>query len=321
MQDDDDLLFEDDDVEEELSHSTDRWKLLIVDDEPSVHDVTKLALEDFTYGGKALDIIQAYSGKEAKQIMQEHNDVAVVLLDVVMESDHAGLDVVKYIREELHNPFSRIVLRTGQPGQAPERQVILDYDINDYKEKTELTSKKLFTTLVTALRAYRHLMTINRSRIGLEKIIDATASLFKLHSMERFIAGLLDQLLSILNLEGSSFYCHSSFVSHALAQTETINEHIIVAGTGDYEAKINQLVGNAIDPETVKKINQARQQHCTLYFDNECIINFKYLRNYESFVYLRGNVSLDDVDKKLIETFCINVSIAYENMFVNMPPT
>ncbi len=317
MQDDDDLLFVEDDVEEELVHHKERWKLLIVDDEPSIHDVTKLALEDFTYGGKPLEIIEAYSGEEAKQIMHEHNDVAVVLLDVVMESDHAGLDVVKYIREQLHNPFSRIVLRTGQPGQAPERQVILDYDINDYKEKTELTSKKLFTTLVTALRTYRHLMAINRSRIGLEKIIDATASLFKLHSMEKFIAGLLDQLLSILNLEGSSFYCHSSFASHALNKCETINEHIIVAGTGNYEDKINQLVGNAIDQETLVKINQARQKQCALYFDNECVINFKYLQNYESFVYLKGHISLDEVDKKLIETFCVNVSIAYENIFLN----
>ena len=130
------------------------WKILIVDDEVEVHDVTKLALSDFTFEGKALSFISAYSAEEAKQLIQAHPDTAIVFLDVVMESENAGLDVIKYVREELGNSLVRIILRTGQPGQAPENVVAVNYGIDDYKTKTELTARKLFITVVTALRAF-----------------------------------------------------------------------------------------------------------------------------------------------------------------------
>ena len=133
------------------------FKLLIVDDEHEVHVMTKLVLSDYHYKGIPLKFISAYSGEEAKTIIGENPDIACCLLDVVMESKDAGLDVARFIREEKNNTKLRIVLRTGQPGKAPEKQVILNYDINDYKEKTELTDQKLFTTITTALRSYIHL--------------------------------------------------------------------------------------------------------------------------------------------------------------------
>jgi DNA-binding MarR family transcriptional regulator/CheY-like chemotaxis protein len=130
------------------------WKILIVDDDVEVHEVTKLALSDFMFEDKPLTFISAYSAQEARQVMQAHPDTAIVFLDVVMETEDAGLQVISYIREELENPIVRIILRTGQPGQAPENVVAVNYGIDDYKTKTELTSQKLFITVVTALRAF-----------------------------------------------------------------------------------------------------------------------------------------------------------------------
>lgn len=163
-----DFLFAEE-PEEEIYVSRGSWKVLIVDDEPEVHAVTKLALSDFSFQGKNLEFISAYSGREAKEMLAKHTDAAIVLLDVVMESDDAGLLVARYIREELHNHYVRIILRTGQPGQAPERQVIVNYDINDYKSKTELTAQKLFTVVMSSLRSYRDILAIDHSRQGLEK--------------------------------------------------------------------------------------------------------------------------------------------------------
>jgi two-component system cell cycle response regulator len=131
------------------------WKILIVDDEVEIHNITRLALGDFTFENKKLQFLSAYSGTDARQVMIDNPDVAVTLLDVIMESDDAGLITAKYIREILQNRAIRIILRTGQPGQVPERQVIVDYDIDDYKTKTEFTSQKLFTTIITALRSYK----------------------------------------------------------------------------------------------------------------------------------------------------------------------
>ncbi|RUO59479.1 hypothetical protein CWI71_08650 [Pseudidiomarina insulisalsae] len=146
-----------------------KWKILIVDDEKEVHAVTRLALMDVVFEGAGLEFISAHSIAEARSKIDEHSDLALVLLDVVMETDDAGLQVANYIRKEKGNQQARIILRTGQPGQAPERAVVLNYDINDYKAKTELTSQKLFTSVMSALRSYRDIMQVETQRRQLEQ--------------------------------------------------------------------------------------------------------------------------------------------------------
>ena len=134
----DEILFAED--TEEVIQWLGKWKILIVDDEPEVHAVTKLALGDSVFQDKYLEFISAFDGEGARQIFRYHDDIALVLLDVVMETDDAGLQVADFIRNEINNHFTRIILRTGQPGQAPECDVIINYYINDYKSKTELTA-------------------------------------------------------------------------------------------------------------------------------------------------------------------------------------
>lgn len=145
------------------------WKILVADDEPQVHSITRVALTDFSYSGKFLQILSSYSEEETRQILADHSDIAVVLLDVVMDAPHSGLHLVKFIREELHNKKLRIILRTGQPGQAPEKEVLLQYDINDYKEKTELTVQKLYSAMITSLRTYEHLLLLERQKLALKE--------------------------------------------------------------------------------------------------------------------------------------------------------
>jgi sigma-B regulation protein RsbU (phosphoserine phosphatase) len=130
------------------------WTVLIVDDEPEIHQITLLALRDFSFLQHKLKFISAYSAAEARHILQHNKEIALILLDVVMETDDAGLVLVRYIREQLQNQLVRIILRTGQPGQAPEHRIVLDYDINDYRAKTELTVQRLTTSVVSALRSY-----------------------------------------------------------------------------------------------------------------------------------------------------------------------
>lgn len=134
-----------------------RWKVLIVDDDEDIHIATQLVLRNFSFEGRRLELLSVRSGQEARVICQEQPDIALVLLDVVMETEDAGLEVVHYLREELKNRFIRIILRTGQPGQAPEQTVITEYDINDYMDKVNLTKQRLFTTMTAGLRSYRDL--------------------------------------------------------------------------------------------------------------------------------------------------------------------
>ncbi|MCP4119972.1 MAG: response regulator [Desulfobacteraceae bacterium] len=162
----DDILFaaEESTVTETEPSKLPPWKLLIVDDEKDVHNMTKMVLSDYSYKNAGLKFLHAYSGMEAKEVIKDHPDCACVLLDVVMETSHAGLEVARFIRQEAKNSNIRIILRTGQPGKAPEKKIILDYDINDYKEKTELTSQKLFTAITTAIRSFEHLTHLEKQK-------------------------------------------------------------------------------------------------------------------------------------------------------------
>lgn len=139
----------------------DKWKVLIVDDETDVHDVTVLALKRLVFDSRPIELLSAFSAAEGRELLRAHPDVAVLLLDVVMEEENAGLKLVRYIREELKNSMVRIILRTGHPGQAPEESVTMEYDINDYREKADLTARSLKTALITAFRSYRDIATIN----------------------------------------------------------------------------------------------------------------------------------------------------------------
>jgi len=160
----------------EFSSNDSRWKIMIIDDDKVVHDVTQLVLKDFIYKERGLEFIHGYTGAEARKLLKKHPDTAVLLLDVVMENDTAGLDTVRYIREDLHNKTVRIILRTGQPGQAPEHTVVRSYDINDYLEKSKLTAQYLETAMITSLRSYDDICTISHltsSNDILESLVEA----------------------------------------------------------------------------------------------------------------------------------------------------
>jgi DNA-binding NarL/FixJ family response regulator len=156
----------------EAPETTAPWKLLIVDDEPDVHALTKLLLRNFTYRDRGLEFLSAHTATEAKPLLAQNPDIALVLLDVVMETEHAGIELVNHIREELGNRAVQIVIRTGQPGQAPPLSVVSSHSINDYKEKTELTQQSMLLTVVKALRLYEEYLPTYRAAARLDELIE-----------------------------------------------------------------------------------------------------------------------------------------------------
>jgi CheY-like chemotaxis protein/class 3 adenylate cyclase len=139
----------------------DVWKVLIVDDEESVHQITHLVLRSMTFENKKIALIDAYSDQEARQLIEANPDTAVVLLDVIMEKENSGLEFVHYLRTDLKNMAMRIILRTGHPGKVPEQYVIKNYDVNGYKNKLELTHEKFMVAMTIALRSFRDLRKLN----------------------------------------------------------------------------------------------------------------------------------------------------------------
>ena len=289
---------------QETPGSTDKWVILIVDDEEGVHSVSELALGNMRFDGKGMDFLHAYSGAEAREILADRKDVAVILLDVVMETEHEGLEVADYIRNQLDNHRVRIVLRTGQPGQAPEEEAVVRYDINDYKEKTELTYRKLFSTVYTALRSYRDIMTLERNRVGLEKVIDASSAILEEHYTKDFAQGVLEQLAALMHLDEDVVLAE---YEGAVAEREADKVRILAhVGTEDPD-----------HPALRSRLHQALLQKQDLADGNRCIRYIRDRQGLETAIYLTGKHPIQELDRRLLDIFCRNVSIAFDNVRLN----
>lgn len=287
------------------------WKVLIVDDEEDIHSVTKLALNHLVFENKRIQFISAFTAAQAKDILCADPEIAVILLDVVMEDDDSGLQLAKYIRYDLANWMVRIILRTSQPGQAPEEQVILEYAINDYKEKTELTARKLYSSMVTALRSYQDLAQISSSKQGLEKIIAATATIFAIQSIHQFAAGVLEQLAALLNIKKSALCVHSQGL---MASRERTSDFSILAGTGTFQEFVGTSVDTILPYSIRQEIEQVFKTNNANFYQGKNYVLFRSKQGSECILYMENGTSIDDFDQRLIDIFCVNICVAFDNI-------
>jgi signal transduction histidine kinase len=311
MADQDDVLqLIEDDARPVVAASTRKWKIAVIDDDAAVHEGTRFALSDYVLNGQTLEILSAYSGAEGEKLMRDNPDIAAVLLDVIMETDAAGLQLVEYIRNELKNETVRIILRTGQPGQAPERRIIIDYDINDYKAKTELTADKLFTSLTAALRSYQQLERMVQTRRGLEIIIDAASTLYDFKSMQRLAEGVLTQIASLLNVD-----CAGILV---LRDSKDIDDEFsVLAGSGCYRRHIAAHGSSQpLDPDVKLLVKTAFERRKHEFLDNRSVLYVRTGSGREVVVLLEAAKDLSDTDRALVEIFSSRLSVAFDNVIL-----
>lgn len=307
MSDDDIIRLVDDDEAPPSRLEAKAWKVAVIDDDPAIHEGTRFALYDYSLNGDGIELVSAHSAAEGRELLAANPDIAVILLDVVMESDQAGLELVNYIRRELRNEAVRIILRTGEPGQAPERQVIVDYDINDYKAKTELTADKLFTSLTAALRSHMQLRTMIETRRGLEIIIEATPTLFDFRSMQRLAEGVLTQVASLLAVD-----CAGILILRDLGAGG--RRLAVLAGSGCYRECVGADTLAGLDHDLLELVDKAFSTRRTEFRDRRTVLYISTHSGAEIVVFLDAGKRLTDTDHALIEVFSSRLSIAFDNV-------
>ncbi|MBT1445871.1 GGDEF domain-containing response regulator [Shewanella sp. JM162201] len=291
------------------------WLIGIVDDEASVHDVTRLALKNLVIYDRPLEFVSAYSAREGFELIKAHPDMAIVLLDVVMESDDAGFLLVDRIRNELKNNHLQIVLRTGQPGYSPEEEVMLRYEINSYKTKSELTRGRLFAVVAAGIRAYQHLAAIARSREGLRAVIKAAADLFQERSVHDFAGGVLEQINALFHIEADSLFCVSQRPSDApLALPKSADEFFVVA-TSD---KFQQLRGMGLDQihgdmREVALVHATLAAQTHLFQEQTSCLYLSTPSGWRGVIVADNAQNLAHADHELLQMFCLNVALGLEN--------
>jgi serine phosphatase RsbU (regulator of sigma subunit)/CheY-like chemotaxis protein len=224
------------------------WKVLIVDDEPDIHLVTQVAFQGFTFADRTIKIFKAMSGSEAQEVLSTEPDIAVALIDVVMETEDAGLKLVNFIRNECQNHLIRLIIRTGQPGAVPEKEVVERYDIDDYKDKTELSVQKLYTTIRLALKSYQNLMKLHTNQQGLQAIVNMMKDLYEpKQSIQQIYLLVLEQIIGL---------CRSCHIN----QVKTIDSAMILLVT-EQSIEVQAAIGKFAQKKEISEI-QAVLQMC-----------------------------------------------------------
>ena len=306
-----DFIFQDEIEEDEIEpkKGDKYWRILVVDDDDSVHQVTKLVLADAEVEHRKLEIVSAYSSEEAKSILEIDNSFCMAFVDVVMETDHAGLELVEWIRKSHKNQAIRLILRTGQAGTAPEAKVIRDFDINDYKEKTDFTANKMITTVYASIRAYHDIMTIPRSLDAFKILIEATHDLLKINQLRPFGSAALNHLLALMNVDSSALYIARNQVDFAQQVTSSI-----IACTGKYVCESDSLESSNIDAEVKEKIQQVFNDK-SHFSNDECFVGYYQAGvNSASVLYIEFEDDNEHFKASVAELFATNVALILESL-------
>lgn len=278
------------------------WKVLVVDDEEAIHSVTRLVIGGVSFLNKRIQILNAYSGEEGQKMITDHPDVALMLVDVVMETDQAGLDLIRYVRQDLKNHVVRLVLRTGQPGIAPEKDVIVQYDINGYHEKTELTAQKLYTLLYASLRSYHDISSVVSHRKGLERIITTTQQVFKIPSIDELGREVLEQVKILLNFDGQRLCVR------VIKDSENILQwYWQILLSSDHFEKIPDLIQERMQHAFKEEKNIYEKQYSVLFFKVHKEEVYLFYLNF-------GKAAESELERYLLEIFSNNVKVAFENL-------
>ena len=286
------------------------WRVLVVDDDADVHEATRFALRGTLAHGRPLELLHAHSAAQGLAVLRTEPDIAVALVDVVMEADDAGLQLVARARQELGLHKLRIILRTGQPGMAPEIETIERYDINDYRTKSELTRGRLHVSLLGALRCYDQLHRLDVSRAGLEKVIRASRAFIAETGMASFAEGIILQLASLMRIEVQGLVC----VRSRAALPASDADFTVIAAAGPYSHLVNQCAAQLADAGVADCLQQCLAERRNILRTREMALFFQGAHGHDTAAYVALPGPLDETHRHLLDVFCANITVCADNI-------
>ncbi|SEA72459.1 GGDEF/EAL domain-containing response regulator [Marinobacterium iners] len=297
------------------------WKVLSVEDDPVYQASLVHALSCIRVAGRPLEVICTQSALDAARVLPEHADIALILLDVVMESDDAGLRLVSTIRDVIGNNQVRIVLLTGQPGMTPPRQDLLEhFEIDDYWCKSELTHEHLLSVITGNLRVWERTAQLEKARQGLQLIVDASQALSKRRDLDSYTQTVLSSLLKLLNIDTGGLICRLRF-SPSVHQNTTYT----LAACGAFQ----HLKGHTLDRLEDQDLQQlcsiaiSQRQHLylehytLLYFpaDNDKTDDYAGSNKTDDYLVLvKTDRQLTSPEVSMLEVFCENINNGFTNL-------
>lgn len=311
MSDNNSLFVFDEELEEDSS-TIKKIKVLTVEDDINYqHALTNSLKEMRPEDNCEIEVLTANSVSQAALVLSLHPDIALTFIDVVMEDDDSGLRLVSTIREVIGNADMRIVLLTGQPGFAPEQQIMKTLDIDEYWNKSDVSAEKLQSIVTSNLRTWKYISQISSARKGLQLVLDASRSINSKHDMGSFSKAVLEEISNILNVtEGGGIMCSTQ------SDGEIIRAHISTAnGCFDgFEGKLidDRVLLPQIYSDFERALDEKRhvfsEHHTIFYFCNKEIAGESYI------TIVQSDNEISEQNEYLLKVFSENVSTGFSNI-------
>jgi len=306
---DEQFAFSDDELPSPVSQRV--WRVLAVDDDVDFQRATAFALSELEVLGGRVELVQAFSCREAQMMLAQQHDIALVLLDVVMETEDAGLRLIHSLREVIGNRDARVVLLTGEPGLAPAHEVMRDYDINDYWAKSELCAERLLTVLTAAVRGYAQLRAVATARRGLQMIVESSNALFCSKNTRELSAKILTEISSLLNLQAEGVVCLRLDESQDEAELAVR----IVGANGRFSGAVEGNLDSLDAPQVAKALSQCLREQQTLRLAEATVLFFpRFQAGADYACYVTCERPLDDTEIELLQVFSVSISRGLYNV-------
>jgi EAL domain-containing protein (putative c-di-GMP-specific phosphodiesterase class I)/GGDEF domain-containing protein/CheY-like chemotaxis protein len=283
--------------------------VLTVDDDADFQRSLRLALGSFRYQGHLVDLITASSATQAARMLSQRPDVSVIVLDIVMETDDAGLRLVKSVREILGNAEVRIILVTGQPGVASMQASLDTLDISDYWLKTDLTYERLHGILTSNLRTWEQIRALRSARRGLQAIVEASNSLTRAQGLPDFSGRMVRELAHVLGLEPDGMMCVQEVTStdpHAA---------LVVGAAGRFINCIAKEVAVIADPDIRNLLVSGLTEQRNIETPTSQVLFFRGAdAGPHAAAYLATGRTLDATERELLSVFASNINSGLINV-------
>lgn len=285
-------------------------KVMMLDFDDAFTSRVSPILSNLKFEGR--DVV-VYSSKVSenvkKYILDYNNELSIILIRILDINDEKAFSLIRYVRDVLLNDNVRIIAIVGKIDEALEKNLIVNHNINDLREDSEITEQRLFTIILSQLRTFRDIVQLGNNKSGLESIIRSSSSIFELQSLKKFSAGVLRELILV-----ESARCGFCSNICGFAAELVRNNYYITSSTGKY----NNFVGKNVMKVLPKKICNDIEIVCSkkknMYSDNSVILYFFTEMGAENIIYFEG---LHDYDKDLIEIFYKNICVAFDNIYLN----
>jgi EAL domain-containing protein (putative c-di-GMP-specific phosphodiesterase class I)/GGDEF domain-containing protein len=310
-------LFEFSAEKEAAGPSQKDWVVLSVEDNQPYQDVLESAIQEVAFEGRKIELLRASSAASAATILSKRQDISLILLDIVMESDDAGFYLIDTIRNVIGDELVRIVVLTGQPGVKPHDKAINEYNISEYWNKTDLSADKLKSVVVSNLRTWQISQELKIARRGLQMIVDASRSLTARQDTSEFAHTVLEEIARVINVPNTG-----GIVCIVKTGIESLQLAPIVAASSHFRELIDARLENVFsifDDDRKQRVEKAifeawqTQQHI---FENDFTLLFFDTSEHDEKKYLMlvdSPHALDSNQLNLLQAFAENISSGFVN--------